>query len=70
MPGRASLGNTYIDGFLPVKGHQELGMKDASLGLFPRDSKMEEWDGNRLSSKEVHYLGSYCNGSSWTFGVW
>lgn len=70
MPGWASLGNTYNDSFLPVKGHQELGMKDARLGLFPRVPKMGEWDRNSLSSREVHYLVSHSSGSSWTLGVW
>lgn len=49
MPGPASLGNVYKDGFLPVRGDQGLGRKDIRLGL-------QEWDSNRLNSREIYCL--------------
>ena len=49
MPGSASLGNMYKDGFLPVRGDQELAIKDIRLGL-------QEWDRNSLNSREIYCL--------------
>lgn len=59
MPGWASLGIMYKDGFLPMKGHQELGMKDARLGLFPRVPQVGGMGEEQPELREIYYLVSH-----------
>lgn len=59
MPGWASLGTMYKDGFLHMKGHQELGMKDARLGLFPRVPQVGGMGKEQPELREMYYLVSH-----------
>lgn len=52
MSGWISIGGMYKDNVLPIKRDQELEMKGARLGLFPKIP--EEYGRNCLHSKKIY----------------